>query len=131
MTSTTPNPPHTQNSSPSPNKFSRLLKTTFGIGVLIGVTGAGVYYGFEYFNSQLHSSNVIQQQQDSFTRAEFERLDMNTSLIHVEAILGRGVKIRQSTTSTTYVWENLDGSKIVGEFDKNNLLIDVTQDNLK
>ena len=105
---------------PSYDKFSFLLKLIFGLGVSIGVFYTGV-----------QSEIVEKKQAMPFTLAEFERLKIGMPLMHIEAILGRGVKTKQSQSSVTYRWENSNNSRIIGEFDNRDQLINFRQEGLK
>ena len=117
------------NSTPSPippyDKFSFLLKLIFGLGVSIGVFYTGVQYALNASNFKVNRPAM------PFNLAEFERLKIGMSLIQIEAILGRGVKTKQSQTSVTYRWENSNGSRIIGEFDNRDQLINFRQEGLK
>ena len=56
------------------------------------------------------------------SRADYERLQPGMSRIEVESILGRGIEIERSLTTTTFKWENLDCSSITAIFENGNLV---------
>ncbi|TBR59301.1 hypothetical protein B4U84_19555 [Westiellopsis prolifica IICB1] len=84
--------------------------------------GSGLAYGFVQtaFNSKQHGQ-FAQTESHRFGRAEYEQLKIGMSLTEVRSILNRGIEVRQSTTTATFVWENPDGSKITLTFEGNRL----------
>ncbi len=138
---------------PPHDKFSFLLKLVFGLGVSIGVFYTGVQYALNPFNIKANQPAMVGEKPAivkekpaivkekpaivkekpamPLTLAEFERLKIGMPLMHIEAILGRGVKIKQSQNSVTYRWQNSDSSRIIGEFDNRNQLINFRQEGLK
>ena len=65
----------------------------------------------------IHMNNLEQ----AFTRAEYERLKPNMPLSQVESILGRGTEISSSTTTSIYLWKNRDHSQIKITFEEGKL----------
>jgi hypothetical protein len=59
---------------------------------------------------------------ESFTRAEYQRIQIGMSLIEVETILGRGIGIQQTTNRETFIWKNSNGSTITAIFEKGKLI---------
>ena len=102
----------------SKSPYSRLL-----IAITIAF-GCGVGYGFN--SSFLADQGILRtpaiSTKRSFNRAEYERLKVGMELFEVEAILGRGTEIAQSTKSKTFIWENFDKSKIIIIFEDNKLI---------
>ncbi|MEH2451908.1 hypothetical protein [Nostoc sp.] len=66
-----------------------------------------------------------------FGRAEYEQLKIRSSLTDVRSILGRGTELEGDATMATFVWENIDGSKITATFDEHDRLRSKKQSRLK
>jgi len=68
-----------------------------------------------------NNPTINQNQQQAFTRAEYERLKTGMSLYEVESILGRGIEKSSSATMSVYIWQNLDESEIMIELENGKL----------
>lgn len=83
----------------------------------IGFTlGIGIWYGVNVSDSSVCNAT------HDFNRAEYERLDLQMSLVEAEVILGKGIEIDQSEESAIFIWENCDGSYVKASFKKNRLV---------
>lgn len=62
---------------------------------------------------------------------EFERIRPGAmKLAEVEAFLGRGVKIEETSSLKKYIWRNPDGSQILVEVDRSNQVVRAIQQGL-
>ncbi|MEM8863581.1 MAG: hypothetical protein AAGD96_35180 [Chloroflexota bacterium] len=85
---------------------NRLL-VSFSIGAALG---AGLIHGIRGESAYCSTDSHV-------TRAEYERIELQMSLIEVEAILGRGIEVDQSKSTTTVIWTNCDESSITAIFE--------------
>jgi hypothetical protein len=101
----------------------RKLVSIFVAGISLGVFISGVHEGLDrirlYSTPPIESASL--QPQNSFSRAEYERLKIGMLLEAVEAILGQGIETSQTSTVNTFVWEKADGSKINVTFERGKL----------
>lgn len=103
---------------------SRLLSAMVLIIPIIFVTGSGFVFKM---NENTSAATKLQDEKFSvqtpnFTRAEYERLELEMLLVEVEAILGRGTEIEQSAKTTTFIWQNPDKSSITAVFEDGKLV---------
>lgn len=103
--------------------------------ILILSTSIGATY-FSYTKGIKENSSQYDEISDAnnhnnFTYAEIERLKLEMYLFQVEAILGRGVKIEQSTNSKTYQWYNSNGAWLICKFDNKGQLLSFQQKGFK
>jgi hypothetical protein len=95
---------------PRPSLLQRIVTISFIVGLSCGVFASGFSKGFEqipFCTGLLRSSS--QQNKPQFSLAEYLRLNKGMPLEAVEAILGRGIEISQTST-TTYIWEQPNSS---------------------
>ena len=96
--------------------FLRLIMAiavTFGIAYKV-VTNISI--------EQLEEPKPSTTLAESFTRAEYQRLQIGMSLTEVETILGRGIEIQQTKNRETFIWKNSNGSTITATFEEGKLI---------
>lgn len=73
-------------------------------------------------NNIKNVTTEIRNSEQSFTRAEYQRLQPYMTLNKVESILGRGTEISSSINRNTYIWKNPDKSQIKATFEEGKLI---------
>lgn len=102
--------------------LKRKLATIFVAGLFIGAFLSGIWQGFNAIvSSRDPRESLILSRSPSFSRAEYERLKIDMPLEAVEAILGQGIEINQTSTTATFIWEKADRSKITVIFEHEKL----------
>jgi hypothetical protein len=99
--------------------FRSMMNIALSLGVMLG---SGFVYGFVQtaFYSKQHEQSP-QTEPRRFGRAEYEQLRTGMSLTDVRSILSRGIEVKRSETTATFVWENPDGSQITATFEHDKL----------
>ncbi len=101
--------------------LSILPKSPLGLVIAIAIgLGIGVGYGFNHYKAT-NKESPVNVKFNYLTRAEYERLQIEMSLVEVEVILGRGTEIKRSTTTRVFIWNNPNGDKITGIFENGKL----------
>lgn len=115
----------------SANPNLRILALVFTVGT---VFGSGSAHGYRKAMSGLNQKQPHDQIEiqcvSHVNQADYQRLTPGMSIAAVEAILGRGLEIKRSATTATFVWENADGSRISASF-QNDLLVSKEQSKLR
>ena len=89
------------------------IAVTFGIAYKV-VTNISI--------EQLEEPKPSTTLAESFTRAEYQRLQIGMSLTEVETILGRGIEIQQTKNRETFIWKNSNGSSITATIEEGKLI---------
>jgi hypothetical protein len=89
-----------------------LMKFTMSLGLMLGVS---------FVSGLEHRRQSVQSDLNPFSRAEYEQLEPGMSLTDVRSILDRGIEVRRSERTATFIWKNADGSKITAIFENDKL----------
>ncbi|MBD2207821.1 hypothetical protein H6G33_36550 [Calothrix sp. FACHB-1219] len=85
--------------------------------------GSGLGYGFNQVVSNTKQQELPAQPEVRHVNLiEYERLQLEMTLTDVRAILSsNGTEVDRTPTTVTFVWDNLDGSKITAIFENGRL----------
>ncbi len=90
------------------------------------VTIALIVFGFQQphlSTCEVKTNEPTQSQLQQYnSRADYERLQIGMSQVKVESILGRGIEIERSHSSSTLIWKNPDNSSIKAIFENAKLI---------
>jgi hypothetical protein len=97
------------NSRSAQFKFSvHLLGAIFSVGVAFG---SGLAYGFSQWVPATNQPELtIQTEVQNISRVKYERLKLGMALAEVEAILGPGIEVSQSTKNASFIWKKGNSS---------------------